>query len=177
VAAGPDDPEIESYLVPIAGTLEIARQLRERGLRVGILSNDSREMSRARRRKHGFDDVFDPILISSEIGQLKPGPGIYDHALAHRLAGGAAVRRQPRKNVEALRRGMGDPLTARRSCGASRGAGAALNGRADPAVQDGADRPVLEDWPGRPPLPAADRHRGGDARYGCSYTCRLGWRR
>jgi len=109
VTAGPEDHEIESYLVPVAGTLELARQLRARGLLVGILSNDSREMARARRRKHGFDEVFDPILISSEIGQLKPGPGIYDHALAHLgLAGERCLFVDNREeNVEgARRRGM-----------------------------------------------------------------------
>jgi putative hydrolase of the HAD superfamily len=81
VAARHEDLEIESYLTPIEGTLEIARQLKAQGLRVGILSNDSHEMALARRRKHGFDALFDPILISSAIGQLKPSPGIYDSAL------------------------------------------------------------------------------------------------
>jgi HAD superfamily hydrolase (TIGR01509 family) len=109
VTAGPEDHEIESYLVPIAGTLDIARQLKARGLRVGILSNDSREMSRARRRRHGFDEVFDPILISSELGAMKPDAGIYDHALAHLgLAGARCLFVDNREdNVEgARRRGM-----------------------------------------------------------------------
>lgn len=75
------DAAIEPYLEPVPGTLELARRLKARGLRVGILSNDSVQMARARRDRHGFDAVFDPIVISGEIGKVKPAPGVYDHAV------------------------------------------------------------------------------------------------
>jgi len=44
VAAGPADLEIESYMHAIEGTLDIVRELKEIGLKLGILSNDSVEM-------------------------------------------------------------------------------------------------------------------------------------
>lgn len=75
------DSAIEPYLEAVPGTLELARRLKARGLRVGILSNDSVEMARARRTRHGFDAVFDPIVISGEIGKAKPWRPIYDHAI------------------------------------------------------------------------------------------------
>jgi len=75
------DSVIEPYLEAIPGTLELARRLKARGLRVGILSNDSVEMARARRTRHGLDAVFDPIVVSGEIGKVKPGRPIYDHAV------------------------------------------------------------------------------------------------
>ena len=81
VRATAGDLEIGTYLTPVPGTLELARRLKNHGHRVGILSNDSREMEQARREKHGFDALFDPIFISAEIGVVKPRAGIYDHAV------------------------------------------------------------------------------------------------
>ena len=78
----PEDVEIDRYLVPVPGTLGIAERLKARGTRVGILSNDSRQMSRARRDKFGYDALFDPIIISALVGAVKPHPAIFDHAVA-----------------------------------------------------------------------------------------------
>jgi putative hydrolase of the HAD superfamily len=77
-----EDLRIDDYLLPIEGTLEVVRELRARRITVGILSNDTREMAAARRRRHGLEGLFSPIFISSEIGMVKPAPGIYRHALA-----------------------------------------------------------------------------------------------
>jgi epoxide hydrolase-like predicted phosphatase len=77
-----EDLEIERYLAPVQGTLELARRLKQR-YRVGILSNDSREMARARRRKLGLDAVFDrdTVIISAEVGLAKPDQKIFDLAV------------------------------------------------------------------------------------------------
>jgi putative hydrolase of the HAD superfamily len=80
VTADDADLEIDSYQRPIAGTLELARELRQAGRRVGILSNDSREMSRARRDRFGLDELFDPVVISAEVQRVKPEPAIYLYA-------------------------------------------------------------------------------------------------
>jgi len=77
VAAGPADLEIESYMHAIDGTLDIVRELKEIGLKLGILSNDSVEMGATRRRLFGFDDLFDAVIISSAVGMIKPEEGIY----------------------------------------------------------------------------------------------------
>lgn len=81
VEATPQDVAIESYLEAVPGTLELARQLYGR-VRLAILSNDSRELSQARREHHGLDALFNPILISAYIGLVKPDPRVFHHALA-----------------------------------------------------------------------------------------------
>jgi putative hydrolase of the HAD superfamily len=81
VRATVGDLEIGTYLTLVPGTLELARRLKNRGHRIGILSNDSRDLAAARREKFGFDDLFEPIFISGEIGMVKPRAGIYDHAV------------------------------------------------------------------------------------------------
>jgi len=80
VAPAPQDEEIDPYLTLIDDTFRLARRL-TRTHRVGILSNDPVDMARARRDKFGFDDLFDPVLISSELGVIKPDPGIYRIAI------------------------------------------------------------------------------------------------
>jgi putative hydrolase of the HAD superfamily len=81
VSATVGDLEIGTYLTLVPGTLELARRLKNRGHRVGILSNDSREMAAARREKLGFDALFEPVFISGELGMAKPKPGIYNYAV------------------------------------------------------------------------------------------------
>jgi epoxide hydrolase-like predicted phosphatase len=80
VVARPEDVEIESYMRPIEGTLDIVRELKAMGLKLGIVSNDSVEMAATRRRLFGFDDLFDAITISSMFGIIKPEAGIYSLA-------------------------------------------------------------------------------------------------
>ena len=80
VEARPGDLEFASYLEADGDLLTLARAA-AREVRIGILSNDSREMARARRLRFGFDRWFAPIIISSDLGLIKPEPGIYLHAL------------------------------------------------------------------------------------------------
>ncbi len=108
VRADEEDLGIGSYMALVPGTLDLARKLKAR-CRVAILSNDSHEMSRARRDLFGFDAVFDPVLISAEIGLIKPDPRIYDHAI-ERLGVAASrivfVDNAPANVEAALARGM-----------------------------------------------------------------------
>jgi len=83
VQATDEDTEIDSYLVLVEETLDIARSLSGR-YRTAILSNDSKEMSEIRRRKFGFDDTFSPIVISGHVGVKKPDVRIYN-ALIEKL--------------------------------------------------------------------------------------------
>lgn len=77
VRATGEDTEIDSYIVPVEGTLDIARALSGK-YRTAILSNDSQEMGALRRRKFGFDSIFDPIVISGYFGVKKPDARIYN---------------------------------------------------------------------------------------------------
>lgn len=61
--------------------LEWARGLRERGLRVGILS-DTVEVQADWVRARGLYDGFDAVVLSHEIGWRKPSPEAYAVALA-----------------------------------------------------------------------------------------------
>jgi len=89
VTASRADLAIEPYLAEVPGTLAEVRRLRGQ-VRMGILSNDSRELSRARRDRHGFDQLFDPIIISAHVGMVKPHGEIYEYAVD--LLGVAAER-------------------------------------------------------------------------------------
>lgn len=76
VQATSQDTEIDSYIELVEGTLNIAKAL-SRTYRTAILSNDSREMSELRRKKFGFDALFNPIIISGNVGVTKPDARIY----------------------------------------------------------------------------------------------------
>ncbi|MEJ2111366.1 MAG: HAD family phosphatase, partial [Acidobacteriota bacterium] len=77
VQATEEDKEIYSYIVLVDGTLDIARSLSGK-YKTAILSNDSKEMGALRRKKFGFDEIFDPIIISGYFGVKKPDAGIYN---------------------------------------------------------------------------------------------------
>jgi len=81
VKAVEDDWAIDSYMQPIDAVFEIINSLKRNGYGIAVLSNDSREMSAARRQKYGFDSLFDDVIISCEHGVVKPGPEIYRIAL------------------------------------------------------------------------------------------------
>lgn len=76
VQATDEDTVIDSYIVLVDGTLDIAKSL-SRKYRTAILSNDSKEMSTLRRKKFGFDAIFNPIVISGNVGVKKPDARIY----------------------------------------------------------------------------------------------------
>ena len=77
IQATEEDTEIDSYIVLVEGTLAIAKSLSEK-FPLAILSNDSKEMGALRRKKFGFDSIFDPIIISGYFGVKKPSDEIYN---------------------------------------------------------------------------------------------------
>jgi HAD superfamily hydrolase (TIGR01509 family) len=76
VKANEKDAEIDSYIVLVEGTMDIAKTL-SRKYRIAILSNDSKEMSALRIKKFNFDAIFNPIIISCNFGIKKPDAEIY----------------------------------------------------------------------------------------------------
>jgi 2-haloacid dehalogenase len=68
---------------PIAGTVEIARQLKARGVRLLALTNWSAETFPRARHRMTFLDEFDGVLVSGTVGLVKPDPAIY-HLLVER---------------------------------------------------------------------------------------------
>jgi putative hydrolase of the HAD superfamily len=56
--------------------------LKQRGLLVGLITNNESVHQRAKIAKVGLEGLFDAIVISGEIGVSKPDPEIFTHACA-----------------------------------------------------------------------------------------------
>lgn len=61
----------------------LVRDLREKKYRTALLSNDTAQLE-GRLRDYGLYDLFDPVLISAQVGLMKPDPAIY-HMMLQRL--------------------------------------------------------------------------------------------
>jgi len=72
----------EAVAGPIHGTVEILQRLKEAGYPLYGLSNYPTEKFSLARRKYAFMDWFDDILISGEVGLVKPDPAIFRLLLA-----------------------------------------------------------------------------------------------
>ena len=88
-------------------SLRLLAAVRERGLRVGMVSNtfDIPELMHEDLALMGLTDVIDAAVFSSELGVRKPHPAIYLHVLE--LLGVAPARRPVRGRPRA--RGRGRP--------------------------------------------------------------------
>jgi 2-haloacid dehalogenase len=73
---------IDSVGGPIAGTVEIVKRLKQAGYPVYGLSNWSAETFPYMREKHDFFDLLDDMVISGEVGHIKPEPEIFHILLA-----------------------------------------------------------------------------------------------
>ena len=62
---------------PIAGTVELTRQLKAAGVRLVALSNWSAETFPLARPRLEFLDDFEGVLVSGTVGLIKPDPAIY----------------------------------------------------------------------------------------------------
>lgn len=66
---------------PVSGTVDIMKRLKRAGYPVYGLSNWSAETFPLVREKFVFFDLLDDIILSGEVGQIKPEPEIYKIAL------------------------------------------------------------------------------------------------
>lgn len=66
------------------GTVEIMRQLKQKGFPIYGLSNWSAETFPYAREKYNFFDLFDDMVISGEVGFVKPAPEIF-HLLLEKI--------------------------------------------------------------------------------------------
>ncbi len=71
------DHWIDSIGEPVAGTISILKRLKQAGYPVYGLSNWSAETFPRARSKHDFFDLLDDMVISGEVGHVKPDPEIY----------------------------------------------------------------------------------------------------
>lgn len=61
--------------------VDLVRQLRAGGIRTGLLTNNVREFKPLWRPLLAFEELFDDIVDSHEVGMRKPNPAIYQLAL------------------------------------------------------------------------------------------------
>lgn len=71
------DHWVESVGGSIAGTVRILEQLKQAGYSLYGLSNWSAETFPYARKKYDFLDLLDDIVISGEVGYIKPDPEIF----------------------------------------------------------------------------------------------------
>ncbi len=81
IAATKDDWDIDPYVQEIEGVLDIARNIKQQGYQIAILSNDSLELADKRRNKFGYNNLFQEVVLSCKLGLVKPEPEIYYFAL------------------------------------------------------------------------------------------------
>lgn len=62
--------------------IDFIRQQRDAGVSVALLSNDAEGLLRPKLKKLNIATLFDPIVISSEIGVMKPEPDAYKAVLS-----------------------------------------------------------------------------------------------
>jgi putative hydrolase of the HAD superfamily len=94
-----------AHLHPNQELFDYYRALRERGLRLGILTNNVREWEPLWRSKLPIDEIFEDVVDSAFVGMRKPEPEIYELAV-QRLgveAGECAFVDDLQVNVDAAR--------------------------------------------------------------------------
>ncbi len=89
---GIDDREIASgaarrynryrakYLTLFPGAADLLRRLRERGFKLGLVTNGFAETHREKIALLQVGEAFDAIFIADEVGMLKPDPLLFTHA-------------------------------------------------------------------------------------------------
>ncbi|MQA73646.1 MAG: HAD-IA family hydrolase [Solirubrobacterales bacterium] len=77
-------------LDPNEPMVELMRELRDRGLRMALLTNNVREWEPLWRSMLPIDEIFELVVDSGFVGMRKPEPGIYELTL-ERLGDGIAA--------------------------------------------------------------------------------------
>jgi HAD superfamily hydrolase (TIGR01549 family) len=68
------------YLTLFPGAVDLLRSLRERGIRLGIVTNGLSETHREKIALLQISEYFDAIFLSDEVGMVKPDPLLFAHA-------------------------------------------------------------------------------------------------
>ena len=70
----------KKYFAVFPGTIDVLRELRARGLKLGILTNGFSETHREKIATLQLGEFFDAIFIADEVGMIKPDPLLFAHA-------------------------------------------------------------------------------------------------
>jgi HAD superfamily hydrolase (TIGR01549 family) len=82
-------PRVNVFRKPIAGMVELARDLARDGTRVAVVSNSEGGLAELM-AEIGIADAFELIVDSARVGIAKPDPRIFEHVVAA-LGGGDCV--------------------------------------------------------------------------------------
>ena len=77
------------YFTLFPGAIDLLRSLRERGMKLGIVTNGLSETHREKIALLQISEYFDAIFLSDEVGMVKPDPLLFAHA-CHSLGGAPA---------------------------------------------------------------------------------------
>ncbi|HEY1868497.1 MAG TPA: HAD family hydrolase [Candidatus Cybelea sp.] len=75
------------YFTLFPGAIDVLRSLRERGMKLGIVTNGLSETHREKIALLQISEYFNAIFLSDEVGMVKPDPLLFAHAC--RTLGGA----------------------------------------------------------------------------------------
>ncbi|HEY1883917.1 MAG TPA: HAD family hydrolase [Candidatus Cybelea sp.] len=75
------------YYTLFPGAVELLKALRERGMKLGIVTNGLSETHREKIALLRISEFFDAIFLADEVGMIKPDPLLFAHAC--RTLGGA----------------------------------------------------------------------------------------
>ncbi|HVN70318.1 MAG TPA: HAD family hydrolase [Candidatus Binatia bacterium] len=78
------------YFTLFPGAIDVLRALRERGMKLGIVTNGLSETHREKIALLQIGEYFDAIFLSDEVGMVKPDPLLFAHAC--RTLGGSPAR-------------------------------------------------------------------------------------
>jgi putative hydrolase of the HAD superfamily len=72
---------IKTSLLPISGSFELLEKLHTAGFSLFALTDNVKEIVAFLRKKYSFWERFQGVVVSAEVGCLKPSPEIYNHLL------------------------------------------------------------------------------------------------
>jgi putative hydrolase of the HAD superfamily len=67
-------------LTPAPGALACISALRERGCKLGIVTNGFAATHHEKIARLGFTELFDALFLADEMGMVKPDPAVFTHA-------------------------------------------------------------------------------------------------
>jgi len=70
----------KKHLMLFPGARDVLRRLRDRGMKLGLLTNGFSETHREKIALLQIGELFDAIFIADEVGMLKPDPLLFAHA-------------------------------------------------------------------------------------------------
>jgi len=103
VSVGEMEEGVEAETIINTPLVNYVEELRQKGYKTACLSNGTHEWTLAVINNHGLAHLFDEVVLSSELGIVKPSPEIYSHALEklHATASEAIFIDDRKVNVKA----------------------------------------------------------------------------